>query len=275
MARKIKRKLRRKDLLNEQDEFLSFSEEAAEWSKKNWPLLLIASGAVAVVIVVFILIKSTLSDSRTRSQAQVADALDSYSKSSRNEIMAIVNPEEGTTTDPAKSFEDTAYKIDKVMKDQSGEKNNQAVMFYLANSYLKSGGYGKARETYQKIINQKSKDAGLIDLSNYNLAMSYYLEKKYGDALPIFDKLVTGKTPTARAGSLVYAGRCYEQTGKLDKAVEYYQLALDAYSDSKLTSGLASKIEKLKMQKEGGGVGGTTPEEAPKPETMTPEKSVP
>lgn len=248
MARKIKKKLSRKELLREEDEFISFTEEATEWASENWPLLLIAIGVAAIIVVVGILVKSSIADSKLRLANQVNEAITNYTDASQTEVMSLFSPDETTAgVDIEKNYEDSAYKFEKLMRDEPKTSKQPVVMFYLGNSFLKSADYEKARASYGKLAAMENAGS-LADMALYNTGMSYYMEGNYPEALKSFEKLIESETPTARVGSLVYAGKCLEETKKPEKAIEYYRLAIDAYSDSKLTLGLESRINMLELQ---------------------------
>ena len=261
MARKIKKKVSRKDLLKETDDFLTFSEQVTEWGRENWPLALIGTGLVAVVIVVVILVRSSIADSKARYQEQVADALGAFNLAMQSEAITPTTPSD-VAFDTTKEYEDVAYKFEKLLRDYPRTQENPLILYYLGNSYQKTGKYDKARENYRKVIEMEGQGS-LAGPARYNIGMSFYLEEKFDKALAIFRKLVDEKTPVSRAASLVYGGRCFEELGKFDEAIKYYQLALDAYSDSKLTKGLESHIEQLKIKSSEKGREGESPEPEP------------
>ena len=149
MARKIKKKLTRKELLRETDEFISFSEKASEWGKENWPLLLIAVGVAAVLVVVVILVRSSIADSKTRFREQIQEAMMSYSTASQSEML-LPPPEDGSEFDPAQHYEDVAYKFEKLLRDHPKTQKDPTIVLYLANSFQKMRKYDKARENYNR-----------------------------------------------------------------------------------------------------------------------------
>ena len=265
MARKIKKKLSRKDLLKEPDELLTFSAEAKEWFTENWPAALIAVGVFALFFIVGLLVKSSIAGSRQQLQTQISEAMNTYNNAMQAEVMPP-NPKEGPPPDPMKIYEDASYRMEKILRDHPRTKQKSVLMYYLAGSYMKMGKYGNAQEYYQKVANADAQGT-LADLARFNIGMSLYFQKKYEDALKIFREIVDGGIPTARAGALVYGGRCFEEMNKIDDAIKYYRLALDAYSDAPMTRGLDSRIERLRMQS---GKKEQTSGAVLQPETMTP-----
>ena len=218
MARKIKKKLTRKELLKETDEFISFSEKATEWGRENWPLLLIAVGVAAVVVVVIILVRSSIADSKARFHEQVEEAVMAYSTAGQSELF-LPPPEDGSEFDPAQHYEDVVYKFEKLLRDHPETQQDPTIMLYLANSFQKMKKYDKARENYKKVIALENAGS-LAEMARHGIAMSFFLEDKYKEALTIFQKMYKDKTPTGRASTLVYGGVCFERLGKFDEAIE-------------------------------------------------------
>lgn len=271
MARKIKKKQSRKDLLKEPDELLTFTEQGREWFTENWPIALIAVGVFAVVFIVATLVKSSIAQSRERLQTQITEAMNTYARAQQSETM-LPDPKEGPPPDPIKMYEDASYRFEKILRENPRAKQKEIMEYYLASAYLKMGKYGSAQENFKKIVDTAGK-GDIADLARFNVGLCMFLQKKYDDALKIFREIVDSGTATERASALVYGGKCLEEEGKLDEAIKYYRLALDAYSDVAVTQGLDSRIERLKMQtgKKGENVVSPPPPVPSTPKTMTPE----
>jgi len=253
LARKIKIKQRRKDLLKGEDEFLTFSEKAVEWGTENWPLLLVALGVVVLFFVVGLFIKSSVAESRMKAANQLNEAVSEYNNAIIRQVMAARTPE--MPFDAGSAYENALYKLNKFIKDHPGSEQEELVRLYLASADIHyqmtrvMPDYSQARKHLEKLA-QSEKVGELRNLARHNIGMTYYLEGNYDKALGIFDELVNDGTPVARAANLVYAGRCHEKKGDYDSAIERYRLALDSYSDVSITNGLDTKIAELKIKLE-------------------------
>ncbi len=64
VAKKIKIKPSRKELLKEEDEFISFTEQAFKWGTANWPIVIIALAVIVAVALIGIMLKSNLEKSK-------------------------------------------------------------------------------------------------------------------------------------------------------------------------------------------------------------------
>lgn len=245
MARKIKQ-YSRKELLKEQDEFLSLTEQSIEWSRANWPILIIALGIIAVAGVVGLLIRSSTASAKQEFQASLEEAISTYNAPVEGQGMP---PTQGIAIypDQKQKYDAAVFKFDKLVKENSGSNLVPYMRTYLAGASLNQGDYDKAIQEYGAIIQSVNPDSDLATIARHNQAIAYYLKGKYDQAYPIFKELAEGKTPLEKASAIVYAARCAEQLGKADEALKYYQRAVDSYSDSFLTNGLKEKIARLKM----------------------------
>ncbi len=252
MARKIKKKQRRKDLLKGEDEFLTFSEKAAEWGAENWPILLIGVGVVALFFVVGLFIKSSVADSRTNAASRLNEAIAGYNNAVVRQVMSARSPE-APQFDARTAYENAAYRLKKYLDDHPDSEQSELVRLYLANAEIRfqlnrvMPDFTQARTNLEE-LSKLGKSDEMGHLARHNLGMTYYLEGKYDKALEIFEKLIAEGTPVARAANLVYAGRCHEKNGNFDRAIERYRLTLDSYSDIRITNGLDSKIAELRIK---------------------------
>jgi len=245
LARKIKQ-YRRKDLVNEPDEFLTFTERSIEWSRSNWPTLIIAVGVIAVAGVVGLLIRSSAANARMEFQNSLMEAITTYNSPVEGQG---IQPTPGVTIfpDQKQKYDAALFKLDKLYKEHSGSEVAPYLRTYIADSYFNEGDYDKAIQEYTNIIQSLPPNSDLALIARNNMGVAYYLKGKYDQAYPIFKELADSKNPLNKASAIIYAGRCAERLGKADEAIKYYKRAVASYSDSTLTNGLKETISKLRL----------------------------
>lgn len=244
MAKKIKN-YRRKDLIQEPDEFLTLTEQGIEWSQKNWPVLIIAGGVIVVMVVVGLLIKSSMDNSKNEFNIALKEATDVYDAPLKSSGMPPM-PGVPMYDDEQKKYEDAIFKFDKLLRENQKSELAPQIKMYLADSNMKKGDFEKAEALYEEIIRTAPADSYLGILAKLNKAMALYQEGRFGDAYPMFKQIADDANKTAKVSAIVYTGRSAEKLNKTDEAIKYYQLAVDSYSDSLLTNGLKEKIVQLK-----------------------------
>ena len=246
MAKKIKH-YRRKDLVQAPDEFLTLTEQAVVWSGTNWPTVIIAAGVIVVMAVVGLLVKSSMDNSKNEFNIAFKEAVDVYNAPLKNEGMPPM-PGVPMYDDDKKKYDDAQFKFEKLLKENPKNIMAPRIQLYVADCIMKKGDYEKAEASYDQIIGSQPADSYLTVIAKTNKATALYMEGEYEPAFKLFKQIADDKTnKTDMVAALVYAARSAEKLNKIDDAVKYYQLAVDSYSDSLLTSGLKEKIAQLKM----------------------------
>lgn len=267
MATKIKHRQRRKDLLSEHDEFISFSEKAFKWGTANWPLVIIAAGMMVVAGVVGLLIKSSTAANREQYQVSFQEALKTFQAPVAMEGLPPM-PGTVTYTSEKEKYEAAQFKIEKLIREHPDTEASPFIRMYLADSLLKQGKLDEAINEYRQIRQKYPLMTDLEILAKHNEAVALYLKEDYRGALEIFSELAGNDIPLNKASALVYAGNCSKKLGEIQNAIDFYQRAVDGYSDSLLTNGLEAKIKQLK-------IGAWKPDENPAPPGETPEPPAP
>lgn len=265
MAKKIKIKPSRKELLKEEDEFISFTEQAFKWGTANWPIVIIALAVIVAVALIGIMLKSNLEKSKKEYAYSFEEALETLNApvETGGQSPQNVNPGAIIYSDEKQKYEAVAFKLEKVVKEKPNSELAAFARLYLADTNLQLGKYEEAVKEYDVLINNQTGQGAVALLAKHNKGIALYMQKKYEEALPLFVELAESDTPLAKASSLVYAGRCSEQLGKVEDAVKYYQRAVDSYSDSVLTNGLKEKIARLKIASNPSAQPASVPSETP------------
>jgi GT2 family glycosyltransferase/tetratricopeptide (TPR) repeat protein len=111
--------------------------------------------------------------------------------------------------------------------------------FYLGECSLKSGFYDNAERAFETCVRNQLKyseytreiaPVGDYVTNNFYLALSCMKQGKYDKVLKIMTGLIENKFIGKVDHDLIcylYLARCYEHTGQIDKAVDYYRRVLD------------------------------------------------
>lgn len=114
--------------------------------------------------------------------------------------------------------------------------NDTKAMYFIANAYVNLQNTNSAMEYLNKILaiepsNNDAKNA-LSALKqgaegkDLNMAISFYENKKYNDALSLLNKVLAQNSKNAYA--YYYKGAIYDETNKKDMAIEEYKKAINA-----------------------------------------------
>lgn len=249
MARKIKIKPSRKELLKEEDEFISATGRAFNWVGANWPIVIIGIAVIVALNLIGVMLKSNYQKNKMGYISSFEEALETLNApvEGASQFTRKVTPGAIIYPNEKQKLEATSFKLEKIIKENPKSELAFFARLYHADANLQMGNFDEALKEYDAVVKNFAGEGMLALLAKHNKAIALYMQKRYDEAISLFVELAQSDTHLAKASSLVYAGRCNEQLGKLEDAVKYYQQALDSYSDSVLTNGLKEKVAQLKM----------------------------
>lgn len=115
----------------------------------------------------------------------------------------------------------------------------------MGNDLYRQGKFGPAEMLYRQAlkINPRSLPA------KYNLANALMQQKKYQEAIGLYDELTTGPNKEARAVAYYNAGVGYTKQKELETSIEYYKNALRIDPDDQMArENLQKALSELKKQ---------------------------
>jgi tetratricopeptide (TPR) repeat protein len=114
----------------------------------------------------------------------------------------------------------------------------------LAFLNLKMSNYSKAADLFMQIVTEDPSNV----LAHYHAGMSLYRQKHYGRALDYF-LAAAQRSPTVKTNSYYYAGVCYFETGKAEKAVEKFEYVRDHADSGPLRENSIVWLERIRTEK--------------------------
>ena len=160
--------------------------------------------------------------------------------------------ESGACTDAAAAFKSASYYAPRQ------ERLGQLSRYWMAESLFKAGEYAEAAAVYTDLYNVSAvPDLAEGKLIAYNLAYSYYNQKKYDSAAKWFDNYIGSRDKLCRKDALTRRADCDFARHNYKAAVSSYKKVLDEFGDPDdiypyyqqgLAYGLAgNKPEKIKV----------------------------
>ncbi|MCW1884387.1 tetratricopeptide repeat protein [Luteolibacter flavescens] len=105
--------------------------------------------------------------------------------------------------------------------------NSEAALWYLGDSYYKSGRVDDAKRCYNNLLrnNPKGKYASA---AAFMLAVDHFNNRQYALAAPLFERMAaSAQTAPERQRALFHAGFSYELHGRTRDAMDYYRKVID------------------------------------------------
>lgn len=226
------KKVDRKKLLKEPDEFLTFSSRAMRWGKDNARLLVLVGGAAVVVLGAVVGIQSYLSFRNATAAEALAQVFPHYQAT----LTGQASPEQTATAREG---------LEKVGREYGATPSGQQARLALANLLLQTGEYEKAAKGFQSLADDADLPAPLLPLALKGMGQALEGSKKYTEAAEAY-------ALAAKAGGLTKAGglsldqaRALEAAGEKEAAVGLYRrLAADG-KDKGLTFAAKLRLAQL------------------------------
>ena len=214
-----KKRVTRKQLLKEPDEFLTFSARAIQFVANNQRAALGVVIGVVVVALSFAGFRYFSRLSERKAHAMFEQGRLYYSA----EIS-------GDKTAPAKGK--AAEQFEKVIKKfPSTNAARFSLLLYADMSYHR-GDYQKAIELYQKALDAFSGEGAIQKLIWNGLAHAYEAKKDYKSAAEYFQKITDAQDEFMKTDAYYNLGRMMEALYHPEKALEAYNKVVENYPGS-------------------------------------------
>jgi tetratricopeptide (TPR) repeat protein len=214
-----KKRVTRKQLLKEPDEFLTFSGKAIQFMANNRRPLLSAVIGLVVIAVVF-------SGFRYFSRLSERQAYAMFEEG-RMRYWAEISGEE----EPL-ALKEAGESFDLVLKKYPSTRAARLSLIIYADMNHRRGDYQKAIDLYQKALEAFSGDGAIEKLIWNGLGYSYEAQKAYKAAAENFQKITDTQDEFMKGDAYYNLARMMEAMEHQEEALEAYNKVVDAYPDS-------------------------------------------
>jgi tetratricopeptide (TPR) repeat protein len=231
-----KKRVTRKQLLKEPDEFLTFSAKAIQFIANNRrPVLGVVIGVVVVAV--------ALSGFRYFSRLSERKAYAMFEKG-RMRYWAEISGEK----EPA-VLEEAGKPFEVVLKKYPSTSAARLSLIVYADMSHHKGDYQRAIELYQEALKAFSGEGALRKLIWNGLGYSHEAQKAYKAAAEYFEKITDTQDEFMKGDAYYNLARMMEAMEHQQGALEAYSKVVDAYPDS-----VGFQIAKEKVLRHKGGV---------------------
>ena len=214
-----KKRVTRKQLLKEPDEFLTFSAKAIRFVTDNRKAVLGVVIGVAVVALGLAGFQYFSSLSERKAYTMFEEG--------RLHYLAEVS---GDRTAPAQ--EKAAEQFEKVIRKYPSSNAARLSLLVYADMSYHRGDYQKATKLYQKALGAFSGEGSIQKLIWEGLAYAYEAQKDYKSAGQYFQRITDTQDEFMKADACYNLGRMMEALNNQEKALEAYNKVVEAYPES-------------------------------------------
>ncbi len=212
-----KKRLTRKELLKRPDEFLTFTQQVFSFVAENRKVVLGVVGALAFAVVIFMAFYFWRASNR-----QLALALEQEGNLlySAKQTQGVYGMEQVRTDGEIKKALD---KYKEIVQNYPDTPNAERAQVYIGDCYFRLQQFGDAERNYLQYLT-KYPERGFFTLAvKQSLAYVYEAKGDYNKAISFFTDASSDLPEEDRLRTFMDIGRCYEEMGKFDFAVDYYQ----------------------------------------------------
>ncbi len=225
------RKVSRKKLLNEPDEFISTTGKVIQFIKENERKLTIYAIIVLVIIAVAGGTYKYFGWQEAKAQAAQQEGLQLYEEAFRKGD----NPQ-----GEKEIYAQALAKFQESLKIYRWGRMARISQLYIGHTYYAMKDYDKAAAAYGQCLNGPFASVALDGMGHV-----YEAKGDYTKALEYYQKNMNEKGPYQEEASLGSA-RCYEALNQKPKALEIYQKTLEKNPKSRMADFMQWKVGELK-----------------------------
>jgi len=207
----IKKKVSRKKLLKEPDEFLTLSARLFQFVVKHKYQMLATLGGVILIVLA---VSGWSYHSHQRANESLAQLQKSW-----NRYETLRN---GKDKDPVLAFQEVRAEFEQLIADSGDKPGGKMARVIFADICFDAGEADKAIALYKSALEDFTQPFYRDQILN-GLGYAYEAKKEYNTALEYFEKISVGSDPVLKAEALFNMGRLYAALGNAEKSQQAYQ----------------------------------------------------
>ncbi len=214
------KKVTRKELLKEPDEFMTTTGAIVRYTKQNPNVVTGIAILIVVALVVFLGITNYQKYKSSRSHELFQQAHRAYE-------MATTSPDTSPET-----WDNIFREFETVAKDYPSMPAGEMALLYSGHVLYQKGDYKGVLEKYNRMQSTNLVKNELSPLVMYHIAMTRFALKDYDQALTLFDQLSKDINSPYRREAFASIARIYEAQGKSMEAVQAYKQYLKMFPEA-------------------------------------------
>jgi tetratricopeptide (TPR) repeat protein len=232
MAR-AKKRITRKELLKEPDEFLTFSAKTIRFVQENQNRVSYVLIGLVVVILGVLAFRYFSGVKEQKAYALFEEGFVHYvDQASRGQAMAA--------TEMAKT------KFGEVIQQYGSTKAARLSLPLYAKMHYSSGAYDKAVEFYRKALKAFAEEPSVLPIIWNDLGYAYEGKKDYQSVIDCLQKVIGFQGDFLKADAYFNLGRMYEALDQTQKALEAFETVANNYANSVYGKLAWDKVDRLK-----------------------------
>lgn len=213
------KRVTRKQLLKEPDEFISFSNRMIKLGVAYKQQLMIATGVFCAAVLVFVGMQYVSGRSRTKAFNLLDSAVVRYDRA---------NAQYG----PQKAIAEVEADFELILKKYGSNAGGRLARVTFAQYNFAAGRTDRAIALYGTALTDFDEEPLYRAMIVSGLGYAYILKGDLEKAISYFEQVVSGAAAGLKSDALFNLGLLYKQTGQKTKSVESFKRIKDEYPES-------------------------------------------
>jgi len=219
MAKKKKVKISRKQLLNEPDEFITFSSKLLKFTIDHKSQITIAVSVIFCFILAFSGWRYFLNKAEDKASISLDRNITRYES---------VKVKEGAN----KAYLEVEKDFQLLLKKYSGRHGGKLARVIFANICYNAGKPDEAVALYKKSLKDFDDKPYIKNLILNSLGYAYEKKGDYAGAIQYFEVIAQGPQPDLKNEAWYNLGRLYSREGEIEKSLQAYSKIVSDFKNS-------------------------------------------
>ncbi|MBW1698779.1 MAG: tetratricopeptide repeat protein [Deltaproteobacteria bacterium] len=212
-----KKRVTRKELLKEPDEFITFAGKMIRFAKAHRSQLLYGLGALVFVVLIISAVHVYANWRENQAFDLLEKAMSRYDEN---------------RSDKADLVDDVKQALQTVAEKYSRYHGGKLARVMYANLSYDTGDFNTAIENYLKALEAFHEDPSISLFIQISLGYAYEAKKDYKTAIKYFEQVASSPMEFLKDEALYQLGRLYAKTGQQEKSKEAFDNILSNHPDS-------------------------------------------
>lgn len=224
-----KKRVTRKQLLKEPDEFITTTGKLIGWAREHTKQLMVGGG---LFVGLLILVASYGYYQKNQSDAAIllySQAMAKYQNA-------------GGEKEPATALAAAQSDLERLTSDYGGQPAGKLGRIMYANLSLAAEARDKAVAIYTSALKDFGSDISLANFICNGLGAAYSQKGDFPAAIENYEKIVSSTSSVLKDAALFHLGRLYEDMGQSDKGQDAYRQLSTDFPDSMFAEIAKDKI---------------------------------
>jgi tetratricopeptide (TPR) repeat protein len=213
------KKVSRKQLLKEPDEFITFTGKLIRLVSTYQKQITIVIGIVVSVFLIISIVKFYTNRMENNAFTLLNQANDKYS--------AVLSSQDAST-----ALKEVEKDFEYILSEYSGYQGGKIARVNYAAYCYRAGEYDKASSLYKTALKDFGNNPSYQNLILNGLGYSYKAKKDYENSVKYFEMIASSKIPMLKDEALFNLSKLYLILGKKGKSIEVLSTIVSDYPES-------------------------------------------